>query len=319
MSDDHTVLGQNPTLIQEVARTIFPGKSLSVERVREGVSTYVYRLSTKSERFYLRVLPEEGASFGPEAEAHRRLRESGVRVPEVIYFEPMNERVQRSIMVTREIPGVPLSQSPLLAPADREQVLAEAGADLARVNQVAVNGFGWIDRSPGLADSLQAPHQSFRAFALEFWETDLAFLGGTVLSPAEVATVNHVVADSEAWLANDAGHLAHGDFDPTHIFQQDGRYTGLIDFGEIRGADQWYDLGHFHLREGEHLPTPLEDDLIRGYRQIVALPPDYPSRIRLASFLINVRALSRSLQKRPLNWFTRHQLAVLREDLAALR
>lgn len=44
------------------------------------------------------------------------------------------------------------------------------------------------------------------------------------------------------------GYLAHGDFDTTHIYQDNGRYTGIIDFGEIRGADRWYDLGYFHMR-----------------------------------------------------------------------
>jgi hypothetical protein len=71
------------------------------------------------------------------------------------------------------------------------------------------------------------------------------------------------------------------------------------------------------MREDEHLPTPLGGYLIQGYRQVATLPPDYLSRIRLASILVNVRALSNSLQKRPLNWFTRHQLAVLRADLLA--
>ena len=30
--------------------------------------------------------------------------------------------------------------------------------------------------------------------------------------------------------------LAHGDFDPTHVFAARGTYAGIIDFGEIRGA-----------------------------------------------------------------------------------
>jgi aminoglycoside phosphotransferase len=86
-----------------------------VERITEGGSTYVYRLRTENERFYLRVLPEEGVSFLPEVEVHRRLRENGVAVPEVVYFEANNEWVQRSIMVTTEIPGTPIS-SPLISP-----------------------------------------------------------------------------------------------------------------------------------------------------------------------------------------------------------
>ena len=74
MSEDHLAAGQDIIQIREVVRNIFPGTPMTVERVREGGSTYVYRLNTESERFYLRVLPEEGASFLPEVEVHRRLR-----------------------------------------------------------------------------------------------------------------------------------------------------------------------------------------------------------------------------------------------------
>lgn len=231
MSDGHLTPSQDITQIREVVRPIFPGTPLDVERVQEGGSTYVYRLSTASERFYLRVLPEEGASFGPEVEVHRRLRESGARVPEVVYYEPLNEQVQRSIMVTSEIPGTPMSQPPFLSADELERVLVEAGNDLARVNQIAVAGFGWIDRETGAPGRLQAPHKTYDAFALEFWDADLAFLGSAVLSHAEVRALDQIVSRNASWLESDAGRLAHGDFDPTHIFHQAGHYTGLIDFG----------------------------------------------------------------------------------------
>ncbi len=44
----------------------------------------------------------------------------------------------------------------------------------------------------------------------------------------------------------------------------------------------------------------------------------FEQRIRFTSLLINVRALARSLQKRPANRYIRHQLEVMREDLAFL-
>lgn len=44
----------------------------------------------------------------------------------------------------------------------------------------------------------------------------------------------------------------------------------------------------------------------------------FEQRIRFTSLLINVRSLARSLQKRPANRYTRHQLEVMREDLAFL-
>lgn len=88
----------------------------------------------------------------------------------------------------------------------------------------------------------------------------------------------------------------------------------------MRGAGRWYDLAHCHMRDGEYLNAPLLPSLLRGYAQATPcpMPPDAERRIRLTSLFINVRALSRSLRKRPPNRFTRHQISVLRADLAAL-
>jgi aminoglycoside phosphotransferase (APT) family kinase protein len=261
----------------------------------DGGSTYVFRLRTEHETFYLRVLPEEGATFLPEAEAHRRLRGIGVKVPEVIYCEAHNALLGRSIMVTTEIPGIPISSSPFLSQTAIEAIAIEAGADLARINSVDVAGFGWIDREVRTANALRAPLATYDAFVRECWEDDLRYLESTVLSLRERNELERVVAQHSSWLVSETAQLAHGDFDPTHIFQLGGRYTGIIDFGEIRGTDQWYDLGQFHFRDREQLSQALEPYLTRGYDEVVSLPPDYPEHIRVASLLINVRSLTHSL------------------------
>lgn len=73
------------------------------------------------------------------------------------------------------------------------------------------------------------------------------------------------------------------------------------------------------MRDGEQLPYALLPELIRGYEEVIQLPADYAQRIRFTSILINVRTLARSLQKRPPDSYTQHQLKVLHEDLAALQ
>ena len=72
------------------------------------------------------------------------------------------------------------------------------------------------------------------------------------------------------------------------------------------------------MRDGEQLPYHLLSKLLRGYGEVVQFPADYEQHIRFTSVLINVRTLARTLQKRPPNRYTQHQLEVLHEDLAAL-
>jgi len=304
--------------IETVVRRIFPSTSLVVERVVEGVSTFVYRMTSRDETFYLRVLPEEGASFAPEVAAHTLLRQRQVNVPEVIYFEQCNDLLQRSIMVTSAIKGQPLNQSPALSEGVREAIVAEAGRELACINSVPVEGFGWVQRDSPETHRLRGEWSTYRAFALEWWQADLAYLAKSALSIAEVAMLKRLISQYDSYLNSEVGYLAHGDFDSTHIYQEGGHYTGIIDLGEIRGTDRWYDLGHFHLRDGELLPFRLEAALVRSYGEIMPLPSDHEQRIRFTSLLINVRALARSLQKRPPDRYTQHQLEVLRKDMAFL-
>ncbi len=93
--------------------------------------------------------------------------------------------------------------------------------------------------------------------------------------------------------------LAHGDFDATHIFQDEGHYSGIIDFGEIRGADPYYDLGHFMIHDGESLPMAVIPWLIAGYQERAPLLEDYKKRVCFAGLLIAIRTLARAWSKRP--------------------
>jgi hypothetical protein len=98
-------------------------------------------------------------------------------------------------------------------------VLLEAGRQLAVLNSVPVEGFAWLVRAAGGPLPLMAEHPFARAFLSARLATDLALLASTA----------------------------------TPILHADGRYCGIIDFSEARGAGQSYDLGYFHLHDGHHL------------------------------------------------------------------
>ena len=233
-----------------ISRALGPTPVFRVERCEEGVSTPVYRVRRRTGTFYVRVSEEEGQSLGPEVEVHRRLRGLELRVPEVVFFEPFDADLARSIMITTEVPGGPLPRN--AAPEDVCQVLAEAGRELARINQVSVAGFGWLlrDRHEG---PLRAEFKTYEALAFHGLEARLRLLADSLFSRQEVRALERLVAEAVSDGGTAVAWLAHGDFDATHIFQQDGCFTGLIDFGEVRGAESWYDLAHFALHDGERL------------------------------------------------------------------
>jgi aminoglycoside phosphotransferase (APT) family kinase protein len=80
--------------------------------------------------------------------------------------------------------------------------------------------------------------------------------------------------------------LAHGDFDPTHVFVARGRYAGVIDFGEIRGAPPLYDVAQWALY------APAEP-LLAGYGQLATLPDGHLQIVARLSIEIGNEMLER--------------------------
>ncbi|MFD2082524.1 Predicted kinase, aminoglycoside phosphotransferase (APT) family [Actinopolymorpha cephalotaxi] len=266
-------------------------QELSCRRTPTGSSTQVYRIDRGAETFYARIAEEEQASLAPEAELHRALLAAGVRVPAVVHYEPFDQSLARSVMVTTEVPGSPLSAS------GDSSTLAEigraAGRDLARIHGVPVHGFGWVRREhdqPGWP--LRGEHRTYAEYVDP--PAVAAPLTGVGLSAGQVRTVERLLQEAvESGPAGGVGSVAHGDFDAGHIFEQDGTYTGLIDFGEIRGTDYAFDFATICLNVEEFPPAAQLLRLVeQGYAEVRALPDDHPRRLYLACVLSAAHRLS---------------------------
>lgn len=274
-------------------RSLGTALPLSFERTPEGVSTPVYRVRRGGETLYLRLAETPDDDLTTEAGIHRRLLGIGVRVPEIVDVVRFDAALGRSAMLTREIPGRPLSDG---APPEVETVLEAAGRDVARLNLIEVEGFSWIRRD-GRPLPPRGEEPDYAAFVR--WEVPEPWPGplAGVVAPHDLDIYEEMI-ESESRRPLTAGRLAHGDFDVTHVFQRGGRYTGLIDLGELRGTEPLFDLGVFHLYDGEILERPLLSFVLRGYGQILPLPDGHAELIRRSAILYGLRQLCRWLGPR---------------------
>lgn len=304
--------------VHRLVTVYFPrGAAPQIERAAGGGSTFVYRIMRGDERFYLRVLPEIGDSFAPEARAHALLRQMGVSVPEVLAYEHRHAELGLSVMLTTEIAGEPLSRP--TGEVERAAILFEGGRELARINSIPVSGFGWIRRDLPVVTVLSAELPTNGDFLLGELAADLALLSSRGFAQVERVAIEAAAARCTTLLDTSQGWLAHGDFDPTHIYGQDRRYTGIIDLGEMRGADRAYDLGHFALRAWEANRSSDLGALLAGYTAIAPVPNDMMRRITLAALLIGVHALARRLRKRAALRLSDDLLRGVRRALMLLR
>jgi aminoglycoside phosphotransferase (APT) family kinase protein len=247
------------------------------------------------------------ANLAPEADLHERLAALGVRVPRVEHFESHNPVLGRSLMITSEISGAPLSEA--TQGVDVAPILPAAGRDLAVVHRVEVTGFGWVRRDRPRGSAIAAEHSTLQEYLAADFVPAIGALDAQFFS-GELARLMRTIEELNS--SDAPSRIAHGDFDLSHIYHHDGEYTGIIDFGEIRGAPAAYDLGHFLLHEDVADPERLLGHLLEGYR--AAGPQDAPDErvVHAWAALIGARALARAIARGSTEYAARLQRGVRR-------
>ena len=257
-----------------------------------GGSTPVYRAIAGGTVSYLRLAEEPGERRDAEIRVHELLRTRDLLIPEVLRFEPAPPELDRSATLTSEIVGRPLDgQMPIAAV---RQTSRRAGRDLAVINSLPVRGYGWVDVVLGEDRHLVAEHLTRAAWASEYRAATDTVIASRVLDSGLDGTLRDAMrtwADlpDQGW-----SRLAHGDFDTTHIYvdSETHTYTGIIDFGEIRGADPLYDLGHLWMQAASAFATDVFDHVLAGYGEQGGLPDNWRNGIRLQAIAIAIRALA---------------------------
>ncbi len=166
----------------------------------------------------------------------------------------------------------------------------EAGRDLALIHQLPVRGFGFVRRDQGTWPPIGefASYEAFiRATLPDPWPGHLR----AIFTHRSLTSLLDVI-EQERRRSLARATFTHGDFDLTHILCLSGRYTGLIDFGEMRGAEPTFDFGVFLFANTGTERASLVDSLIAGYQTAVPLEDDRETIIHSA-VMHGLRLLSR--------------------------
>ncbi|WP_282942782.1 aminoglycoside phosphotransferase family protein [Paenibacillus sp. RC67] len=278
-------------LVEQIANEILNKTVNSIERELRGGSTYVYRVQLEDSTLYLRILPEEDWSFGVEVQVHSLLREKGLLVPEVIYFDPHRHISEMSFMVVGEIPGGNIINCGSQDIYD--DILLQAGKQLAVINQVRVDGFGFIKRGrEEYRGKLQGEKILLLDYLYEILEEALPLLSENGFCQADILRIKSIFNAGTTLMGRHEACLVHGDFDDDHIFSHNGIFSGIIDFGEIQGSSPLYDLGHFKLHDGQSALQGFHS-LAMGYNEVRKLSYDDYTEIDLWALWIGIRRLAR--------------------------
>lgn len=262
------------------------GKDVQVQSVDEGISTSVYKIVSGNDAFYLRIAPED-ENYTPEVTVHGWLLQRGVPVPEVIHYENFNEQLGgRSFMMVSEIPGQALNTAgDALSSVQREEVLFSAGAALAQINSIPLEGFGWVKREGVAVDKVEGGQATYKSFVTHGLKKKVDVLVEKgLIDAAGRARIAELAQRLLPLLDYEQGYLAHGDLDTGHIYVHEGKFSGFIDFGDIRSTDPYYDLAHFQVQGGELFPF-----LLKGYSSVTTLTDDFSLRLAVTKFLLTIQ------------------------------
>lgn len=260
---------------------------LNVERVLKGSSTYVYRVITSLATYYMRFLPED-ASFAAEVLVHNKLFASGIKVPQIIGFEHKNDLTGLSMMLVDEILGTSIEEN--IPQTNLRDILYEAGYQLALIHNISVDGFGWIDRKH--YSSLKGEKENFNEYFCEYLDKDLQTLSQYPFSDKEILEITDLMKKAKKILNVKNAVLVHGDFDISHIFHSAGTYSGIIDFGEIRGNNPLFDLATFI---GFYQDRAQYSYLLEGYSKIKTLTSEDLYSAELMALFILLRFLCKKV------------------------
>jgi len=277
------------TMLASVARRVFPAAgSVSLDPASPNRLLAVYRVRADDTVCYLRVAEEAGQDLTTDARLLASLSGLGVRVPEVVHVESDPSDLDRSFLVVAALDGDSLARHGTDAQACH--AARAAGRDSAVISSQEVDGFGWVRRDgrPGL----RAESDTYADFAVSDLPAQWPGWLAGAFTTSELDSLEAIVAE-ECQRPACKAHLAHGDLDVTHIWvDRHGRYTGIIDFGEIRGADPCFDLGHFLLHDRDTRPQSLFEDFLAGYAEAGPLPEGHPEQVRRSAILSGLRQLS---------------------------
>lgn len=305
-------------VLQKLVEEALPGES-KIQPVEAGVVTNVYRVLNKGKTHYLRITYQENISYQPEVIAHQKMLSVGAKVPRIIYHRNYSPEIDNhSFMIIEEIPGKPLSEYNDWQEMD--QIFIEAGKDLAKIHSIPVDGFGWIERESKENKEfkkLKGPFKNYSDYYFHWLDRDLKRLvDKDILTIKEADQVKKLKTKFEKYLDYDQAVLTQGDSTICHIYCDQGKYTGMIDFGGMRGASPYFDLGHFLYFSGQ--TDKVFPKLIEGYQTVNPLPKDYQLRVDIEGVLISIFKLSWIIVHLPENLPDHGAIPKLKKSISVL-
>lgn len=241
-----------PAVVAHVVGEVASAPVVDIRRVVEGEANEVYDVTLEgSPSLIVRISHGGPQALDREAWVLGECASRSIRAPRVHALRRVEvEGSPRAVIVMDKLQGSRLCDVNL-DETDVRRVLGEVGAWLTQLHSIPVRGFGYLDGN-GVG----------KLAAIDDWLSGL-----TSEAPAfEEAgrSVGIAAATVRGWLreivdsvqeAPPRVALIHNDLLAKHVMVQDGRLSGIIDFGEVAAEPAANDFAKWDFTEGERFPV----------------------------------------------------------------
>jgi|ERR1022692_728831 hygromycin-B 4-O-kinase len=235
---------------------ISPGQAVAVGEVLLGVDVVaarqlpafagnqVFELRLRDRVAYLKLARNAGAhrNIRREVAVLEFVRARRVPVPAVEAYDQSGDVAGVPCAVLADVGGDPLTGT--------EPVFRQVGAHLRSLHETLAIGFGAISAGDDLVGDDASWRETLERPAVALLPAvDAGLVDAGLLTRARDA-IDRFAPVLEGL---DCARLIHGDFCPRHVYADDSRITGIIDWGDAMAGDPAYDFGrllHSAIRVG---------------------------------------------------------------------
>jgi len=219
---------------------------VGLRRLVVGDENEVYRVDVDDAgAVYVRIQRPGATGFDPELWAMGLARDAGIPVPALLGRGPIEsaDGGVRDAMVIAAATGTQLSELlPTLTSDDRRLVMHNIGTTVAELHAVGTPGVGRPDPAgvwPAVEDEA--------ARYLGECRRQIAYLERAGLARVEIDAVDQLIGTSPDTPTRANPVLCHGDLHAAHVFLDDHRVTGIIDWGLWHGGSIIDDLSSMSM------------------------------------------------------------------------
>ncbi len=311
----------------EVARIVIAATGESPGDLRivgQGVTAVGWRADTDAGPYCVLVaVPPEtyqdeyagaDAQFEARSAVLAALRERDTRCPEPIATNrspgiPESLR-QRRWMVTSWVSGEP-AQTPV-----GPEVAHDLGEVVAALHALPAEGYGMLeDTAEAIRGRESTPGADFTSrWGVELWPYD----GRPLMSHPLVQAAPHLVPavgglrEQLLWYADvPARAVCHTDLNASHIMVEDGRLSGLLDFGDCAIVPPAFDIASFAFYEG----WATTEHLLQGYASNSVLRDLRRAEAYHLGVVLALQKVHKHTKRRPDEQRLRHAVAFLEATL----